>query len=121
MPVLNEGTHTAEHLVSEANGHRSREEITVISGQNLAAAAVVAKITASGKYTELNPAGADGSEVAAGVLYAAVDASAADKQGVVHLRDSEVVSAALVWPAGITGPEQATAIAELAAIGVIAR
>ena len=60
-------------------------------------------------------------KVAAGVLYDAVDASAADAEGVAIVRLAEVNAAELVWPAGITGPEQATALGELATLSIIAR
>ncbi len=45
MPVLSEGQHAGEFLVSEANGSRSRETITVVSGQNLQAGHVLGKVT----------------------------------------------------------------------------
>jgi hypothetical protein len=121
MPVLNEGRYAGEFIVSEGNGRISRETITVLSGQNLQAAAVLGKITASGKYKVLEPAAVDGSEVAAGILYDAVDASAADAEGVAVVRMAEVNAAELVWPEGITGGEQTTALGELAALTIIAR
>jgi hypothetical protein len=117
MPVLNEGRYAGEFLVSEGNGRISRETITVLSGETLEAAAVLGKVTASGKYKALDPA----AEVAAGILYVAVDASAADAEGVAIVRLAEVNAAELVWPAGITGPEQTTALGELAARDIIAR
>jgi hypothetical protein len=121
MPVLNEGRYAGEFLVSEGNGRISRETITVLSGQTLEAAAVLGTVTASGKYKVLDPAAVDGSEVAAGILYVAVDASAADAEGVAIVRLAEVNAAELVWPAGIIAPEQATALGELAALTIIAR
>jgi hypothetical protein len=121
MPVLNEGRYAGEFLVSEGNGRISRETITVLSGQNLAAAAVLGKVTASGKYKALAPAAVDGSETAAGILYDAVDASAADAEGVAIVRLAEVNAAELVWPAGITTPQQATALGQLRALTIIAR
>ena len=102
MPVLNEGRYAGEFLVSEGNGRISREIITVLSGQTLQAAAVLGKVTASGKYKALAPAAVDGSEAAAGILYDAVDASAADAEGVAIVRLAEVNAAELVWPEGIT-------------------
>jgi Bacteriophage lambda head decoration protein D len=90
-------------------------------GQVLEAGAVLGKVTASGKYKALDPAAVDGSEAAAGVLYGAVDASAADAEGVAIVRLAEVNAAELVWPAGITGGEQTTALGELAALSIIAR
>lgn len=121
MTTLTEGRHTGEHLISEANGTRSRDVVTLITGQNLAPGAVLGKITVSGKYTLLAPAAEDGSEVAAAVLFAAVDATAADKAAVVTARDSEVAGAALTWPAGITGGEKTAATAELKALGIVIR
>ena len=59
-------------------------------------AAVLGKATASGKYKELDPAAVDGSEVAAGILYDAVDASAADAEGVAIVRLAEVNATELV-------------------------
>jgi hypothetical protein len=78
-------------------------------------------VTASGKYKALDPAAADGSEVAAGIFYDAVDASAADAEGVALVRLAEVNAAELVWPAGTTGGEQTTALGQLAALTIIAR
>jgi len=121
MPVLTEGRFAGEFLVSEGNGRISRESITVLSGQTLEAAAVLGKVTASGKYKVLDPAAVDGSEVATGILYDAVDASAADAEGVAVVRLAEVNAAELVWPEGITGGEQTTALGELAALTIIAR
>jgi hypothetical protein len=72
-------------------------------------------------YWGLDPAAVDGSEVAAGVLYDAVDASAADAEGVAIVRLAEVNATELVWPDGITGPEQTTALGEVAALNIIAR
>jgi hypothetical protein len=45
MTTITETNHTAEFLLSEAPGCLSREEITVLSGQDLAAGAVVGKVT----------------------------------------------------------------------------
>jgi hypothetical protein len=44
MSTLTETTHTAEFLLSEADGKRSREAVTVLSGQDLTAGAVVGKV-----------------------------------------------------------------------------
>lgn len=121
MATKTETKHTAAFLVSEANGTLSREKITVVSGQNLEAGTVVGKITASGKYRILQPGGGDGSQTAAGVLYAAVDASGGDKAGVIIARDAEVNKNELVWPAGISDPEKVTALGQLATINIHAR
>ena len=78
MPVLTEGRYAGEFIVSEGNGKISRETVTVLSGQNLQAGAVLGKVTASGKYKALDPAAADGSQIATVILYDAVNASAAE-------------------------------------------
>jgi len=121
MPELQEGRYAGEFIVSEGNGRISRETIMVLSGQTLEAGAVLGQVTASGKYKALAPAAVDGSEVAGGVLYDAVDASAADAEGVAIVRLAEVDAAEMVWPAAITAPEQTTALGELAALNIIAR
>ncbi|MEX0758050.1 MAG: head decoration protein, partial [Tistlia sp.] len=72
-------------------------------------------------WTELDPDATDGSEVAAGLLYAPVDATDAALPGVAVVREAEVKSACLVWPAGITDAQKAAALAELEFLGVFAR
>lgn len=121
MTTLTEGYHAGEFIVSEANGTRSREVVTIIEGQNLVAGAVLGQITTGGKYTELDPDAEDGSEVAAAVLYDAVDATDGDTDGVIIARDAEVNGAEITWPTGISGPETTAATAELAAAGIIVR
>jgi hypothetical protein len=95
--MLTEGKHTAEFLVSEAPGTLSRDTVTIVTGQNRKAGDVMGKITASGKYKIYDNAAVDGSEVAAGILWADVDATAADKRGVVINLNAEVRKADLGW------------------------
>lgn len=75
----------------------------------------------TGKVKQLTVAAQDGTQNAAGLLYDAVDASAADKACVIVGRDAEVIDAEVVWPGGITAPQKAAAIAQLAALGIILR
>lgn len=119
MTTLTEGMHAGEFLVSEANGTRSREIATLTSGQDLEAGTVVA--TVSAKLVAFDQDGADGSETITGILYDGVDASGADQPCVVIVRDAEVNGAELVWPADIEAGEKTTAIAALAALGIIVR
>lgn len=121
MTTLTEGRHTGEHIISEANGTRSRDVVTLIAGQNLQPGTVLGKITTGGKYTLLAPTATDGSQVAAAVLFAAVDATAADKPAVVNSRDTEVVGAALTWSAGISAGQKTAATADLKALGIVIR
>lgn len=121
MATLTEGRHAGEFIVSEANGNRSRDTVAVISGQNLKAGHVVGIITASGKVTEMDPAATNGSEVAAGVLFAPVDASAGDAPGVLLARDCEVTGADLTYKTGATAGQITTAEGELETLGIIVR
>lgn len=99
----------------------SRKDITVVSGQNLAAGTVLGKITASGKYTAFTTGASDGSQTAAGVLLEAVNASAADKAGVMIARMAIVAKGNLVWSGTPNDAQKAAALASLEAVGIVAR
>jgi hypothetical protein len=121
MPVKSEAIYLGDVLKYEAPNLYSRDQVTVISGQNLALGTVVGIITASGKVTILAPGAADGSQNAAGVMAAAVDASAADKQGTMIARHAIVEDSQLVWPGGITSGQKTTAIGQLKTAGILVR
>ena len=109
-------------LVSEASGHRSRESIVIAENQTLKAGAVLGQVTTGGQYVELNPAASDGSEAAAAILGEAVTTGAGETEArAVVIRDAEVNSAELIWPTGITAPQQTAAIGELNALGIVLR
>lgn len=115
MATFTEALRTGEFIISEASGTRSREEVTVVSGEGaLPAGQVLGVVTASGKYAAYDNAASDGTQTAAAVLYAAVDATDADVPAVVIARDAEVAEAHL------TGID-ANGITDLAAVGVIVR
>uniref|UniRef100_Q31HU6 Head decoration protein n=1 Tax=Hydrogenovibrio crunogenus (strain DSM 25203 / XCL-2) TaxID=317025 RepID=Q31HU6_HYDCU len=90
--MLTEKNHAGEFILSEGNGHISREVITVVTGQAdiLYPGQVLGKITASGKYTPYDVNATDGSETAAAVLYDKVDATAADVNAVAIVRLAEL-------------------------------
>ena len=121
MPVQAEPNYLGDWLKFEEDNNYSRDKVTVASGQNLEAGTVVGVITASGKVTQLAPGASDGSQNAAGVLLNAVDASTGDKPGVIIARHAVCSDKGLVWPASITGPQKATAISQLKALGVLVR
>ncbi|UNV89524.1 MULTISPECIES: head decoration protein [unclassified Comamonas] len=128
MQVQELGPGTACYLVSESNGTRSREVVTIAQGQNLLPGAVLGKVTATGKYVAVDPGNGsgeggtpDGSQTAVAVLFAAVHTTAAEKPGVITARDAEVAAHALAWPAGTTEPQKTAALAQLAAVGIVAR
>ena len=101
---LTEGKHIGEFLLSEAPGALSRENVTVVvpAATTYPVGLVLGKITASGKYTVYNNALADGTEVAAGVLYGELkNATGApvDLKGAIIERLAEVRLADLGWNA----------------------
>ena len=120
MALKTEGVHGAEFLLSDEE-KLSYDKVTLIAGQNLIAGTVLGKITASGKYTAHNNAAADGSEVAAVVLFDSVDATLVDTSVVVVSRIAEVIDAKLIFKAGITAPNRLAAIAALATNHITAR
>jgi hypothetical protein len=118
--MLTEKTHTGGFLISEADGKRSRENVTLISGQDLYPGAVLGKITTGGKYTALDQGASDGSQTAAGILYGRGDASTADLVVCIIARDAEVNGNELLW--GSESPTEVdTGITELATLGIIVR
>lgn len=121
MPVFQEPVHAGEHLVSEANGNRSRSVVSV-SGGNYSAATVLGQEAAGNQeYKQLDPDAADGTEVAKAVLFAPTDASTGAVAATVHDRDCEVNGLVLVWPDGILEAEKTAAIDQLKTVGVIVR
>ena len=120
MAVLIEGKHPGEFLVSEGNGDISRDLITLITGQKLNGGAVLGKITASGKYTAIAPAAADGSQTGAAILYANTDATAADKACVAIDRNATVNGQELDYGT-LSTPQIAQANLDLAAKNIIVR
>ena len=113
---LTEGMHAGEFIGELAMGVGYHcDEITVLSGQDLVAGAVIGKVTASSKYVAFDNAGTDdGRRTAAGILVGAVDASGGDTKGLALLRGPAVVNKNdLTWAAGIDATEQAAALATL--------
>ncbi|MGO8269265.1 head decoration protein [Rhizobium ruizarguesonis] len=126
MPVFTddgrrEGDYEMSGSAGATGGMRSRDQGILLAGTVGKSGMVVGLITASGKYTPLNTAAADGSQTAAGILFSNVDASAADKRAVFHVREMEAHDAKLIWPAGISAPNKAAAIAALKTKGIIVR
>lgn len=125
--VLTEGVHTGEFILSESPGTISRDSVTVTvpTGATLDPGTVLGQLSASGKYVPYDNAGSDGSEEAAGILYATLDNSAGvapvDFDGVVVNFGAEVRKASLSWAAGLVDADKTAAYADLAGRGVKAR
>lgn len=75
----------------------------------------------SGKFTALAPTAVDGSQHAAAILYAAVDATSADKDCAVVARDADVNVNELLFAATVTSAQKASALTQLLARGIRAR
>ena len=86
----------SEHVLSEETN--SKRNIVVESGAGvLPAGAVIAERTATGEYTWYDNGGTGGLENAAGVLRSAVDATSADRGGVINEFDTEFKLELLDW------------------------
>lgn len=107
---------------TEGKNRYSRDEAVIVSGSGaLVCGAVLGRVTATGKFKPFAPAASDGSQVAAAVLLQSVDATSADKSVVILARHAEVVTQMLAWPGGTTPNQKSAAIAQLSAVGIVAR
>lgn len=78
------------------------------------------------KWIAFDPTAADGSQVAAGILWGGhhdfIDATVSDQQATAIVRSAEVNTNELVWGANVTTtPQKTAALATLLALGVVAR
>ncbi len=122
MPVLQEPNNLGDLLKYEAPNLYSRDLATVAAGQQLSLGTVVGLESTTNKLHALDPTATDGTEVAIGVLATDVDATLIDVDDALLIsRHAIVASAAIIWPAGITAAEQATAISQLKTLGVLIR
>jgi hypothetical protein len=78
-------------------------------------------VAAGTKYGPFDPAATDGREAAVAIAFADCDATSADTSAVAHTRSCEVASSKLTWGATANTNQKAAALAQLAALGIIAR
>lgn len=124
MVTLTQGPRAAECILSEANGHRSRDSITIKSGAGVVPAnTVVGEITAEpGKYEPSPDTGATGTETATAVTLHDVDATSSDVDVAALTRDSEVIGAVLNFdPSVDSDVKKAAKAEELKAVNIIVR
>ncbi len=74
----------------------------------------------SGEVVALDPDAVDGSNRAAGIMVGAADATDGAVAGAAIVRDAMIDPDNLVWPDGITAGEKLAALADLAALGIVA-
>lgn len=113
MAILTDAPHTGEYIVSEANGFRSREEVTVDATVGAMAAGTV--LVKSGE----NYVAAAGVNAEA-ILYEGIAAGETAKR-TITARDSEVNLASLTFADGIAEADKTAAIAALAVNGIVTR
>jgi len=123
MTVLTEGRHPGEFLMTEANGQRSRENITIASGAGIIApGTVLGRITTSGKYLASAVGATDGSQTAAAIALYGCDATSGDANISAITRDAEVNGSILTYhPDRDQAAEKTAAQGDLAAVGIIVR
>ena len=121
MTTFTEGKHAGSCIISEANGNRSRENVTLIQGQDLEANTVLGLITASGKYTAHDNNASDGSQVAKAILISAADSTDGDMLVAVLARDCEVIGEELSYKTTSPAVDEAAVATDLAAVGIIVR
>ena len=123
MTVLNEGRHPGEFLISEAQGQRSRGNITVASGAGvIVPGAVLGKVTATGQYLASSNTADDGSEASVAVALYGCDATDAAADIAAIVRDAEINGSVLTYHADRDEvAEKAAANAQLEAAGIIVR
>lgn len=120
MTTFKEGPRTAEYLISEANGHLSRETGVLAAGivGELPAGSVLGKVTVGGAYKLYDPAANDGSQNVARILF---EAGGTGDVRTMTARASEVKASKLTWFPGATANQKAAGVAALAALNIIVR
>ncbi|WP_395175509.1 head decoration protein [Roseibium alexandrii] len=125
MPtVLTEGRHPGEFIMTEANGQRSRESVTIPASQSFEPNTVLARLGSAGSYTYVpfNQDGVDGSEAAFCVAIYGAETGAAETVDITAIvRDAEVNGNCLAWPSDIEAAEIDAAVVQLNANGIIVR
>lgn len=123
MATLTEGKTPGDFMLFEENSFYSRDEVTIASGADLEPGTVLGQITANEKYITCDHAAVDGSEVAKAVLYAPAAAASEDVPNVVVIaRHAEVRRLGLIFDANFTTSTQRdAAVAELKAVGILAK
>lgn len=126
MENKTEGARALGFVLSEASGKRSREVVTIASGEGiLEAGTVIGAITASGLYAisaNAEVVDSEGAETATAVLAYPVDATDDDVDAVVIARDAEIKKDELIYDASVDDATKIAAKAtQLAAVGIIVR
>lgn len=123
MSNILEYGHAGGFILSEAAGQRSRENVTLLSGQVVKAGTVLGKLTSGGKYVayDENATPGAGSDAAVAISINNVDATGGDKLIAVIARDAEVNGYELVYKT-LSPPQNVdTGATDLAAVNIRVR
>jgi hypothetical protein len=126
MTVLTNHLRAGNFIQSEANGFRSRDQVTIHGGftgaVKLLAGTVLGKLASGGKYVISPHSGADGSQTGVAILFDDCDPTLGDVLAAVVSGDAEVDGNALIYDATVTaGANVTTKNTELAAVGIKVR
>lgn len=122
MTEFTEGRHPGEAILHEANGSRSRDNITIPAGAGIIEPGTVLGVDSNGKYVPSTVAVADGAETAVAINIHGVDATDTDVAVAAITRDAEINGAYLVFEASVdTDAKKQAKIDELAVVGIIVR
>ena len=126
MTTFTETRHAAEFILSEASGHRSRDNATLVSGNNLQAGTVLALDSTSTpdtlvytKYDGARDSGALPDPYPTAILINDVDATSANVACAVLARDAEVNLRLLTYPN--QSEEEADVVRLLKLVGIVCR
>ncbi len=121
MTTKTEGRHSSEFIISEASHLRSRDNFTLVSGQNLKGGTLLEfennSATRMTAWTGNRDSGGVPDPTPSGILINDVDASAGDQPCAVLRNDAEVNLKLLTYPAG----DADDVVAGLAALRIKAR
>lgn len=111
----------AAFLVTEANGYRSRDVVTVtVPSGGLEAGTILGKLTDTSKYVRHDASAETGAEDETAILLAGVT-EAGDAELTVIARDAEVNGAHLTYEDGADANQITASNTALAALGIIVR
>lgn len=125
MTVFHERRHSAEFILSEGNGHISRETVTIPANQTIEAGTILAISSQADGVTTVVPvnlAAEDSTSEAAGIaIYAATTGTGETTRIAAIFRSAEVNGQCLAWPEGITDAQRTLIKSDLASADIIVR
>lgn len=119
--TVTEYGHAGGFILSEAPGQRSRENVTLASGEAIKAGQVLGKITSGGKYASHDNNASDGTQAAAAISINDADATGGDVLIAVIARDAEVNGYELVYKTTSPAVSRSASDADLLTQGIVVR